>query len=62
MAMRKYEIQKLYLTIQQSIGELEIEAAKPERDKLRDISIQLLRVKRNMIGTFDEVDAGALPL
>lgn len=57
MAMRRYEIQKIYLEIQQNIGLLELETTPINRKHLNQISIELLRVKRNMIGTFDEIEA-----
>ena len=62
MALRKYQIQEIYLSIQQSIGILEAEASEPVRKQLVHISIQLLRAKREMIGTFEEIDTQALPL
>ena len=56
--MRKHEIQKVYLDIQASLGVL-IQEAKggADKQKLRRISIELITIKRNMIGTFDEIDA-----
>ena len=57
MAMRRYEIQKIYLEIQQNIGLLELETTPINRKHLNQISVELLRVKRNMIGVFDEIEA-----
>lgn len=56
-AYRKKQVQALYLTIQAAYGEL-IDMGPPEvRKKLKWQSTELCRVKREWIGTFDEIDA-----
>lgn len=62
MMLRRYQIQKVYLDIQSSLGVLIENAGVEDQRQLRAISVQLVRVKRSMIGNFDEVDTEALPL
>lgn len=63
MQLRRYQIQEVYLTMQQSLGVL-IENAPSEADqtKLRNVSTELVRIKRSMIGDFDEIATEKLPL
>lgn len=63
MQLRRYQIQEVYLSMQQSLGVL-IENASSEVDqtKLRNVSTELVRIKRSMIGDFDEIDTEKLPL
>ncbi len=60
--MRKYEVQQTYLGIQENLGKLIAEASPKDQQTLQNISLLLLRVKRNMIGAFDEVDTENIPL
>lgn len=53
--MRKLEIQKVYLQVQSSLGILIEEATDADKEKLRRISVQLVNVKRSMIGDYDEI-------
>lgn len=62
MPLTKREIQAHYLAIQQAIGCLMNEATPQDRKQLMDLSVKLLRIKRNMIGTFDELKTEALEL
>ena len=62
MLLRRYQIQKVYLDIQVSIGVLIENASPADQAQLRAVGVQLLRIKRSMIGTFDEIDTEKLPL
>lgn len=63
MHLRRCEIQKVYLDIQSSLGVLIDNASKSsDQEQLRRISVQLVNIKRNMIGVFDEVDTENLPV
>lgn len=63
MKLRRYQIQEVYLNVQQSLGVL-IENTSSDADqvRLRSVSIELVRIKRSMIGDFDEMDTEKLPL
>lgn len=58
--MRKLEIQKVYLQVQSSLGILIEEATDADKEKLRRISVQLVNVKRSMIGDYDEIKTDAV--
>jgi hypothetical protein len=55
--MEPAEVQRKYLEIQRIIGILSIAAPEVPRSKLNFLSRQLLEIKREWIGTFDEIDA-----
>jgi len=55
--MRAYEIQREYLAIQESMGKLLDAAPAHIRPKLKELSTQLLRVKRSWVGAVDEIDS-----
>lgn len=53
--MRKRELHQAYLLVQSNLGILIEEASDTDKEKLRKISVQLVNVKRNMIGEYDEI-------
>lgn len=53
--MRPPEVQKKYLEIQQTLGQLVDDAPSDIANKLRAISVSLCNVKRQWIGTVDEI-------
>jgi hypothetical protein len=55
--MEPAEVQRKYLEIQRIIGTLSAIAPEVPRSKLNFLSRQLLEIKREWIGTFDEIDA-----
>ena len=55
--MEPAEVQRKYLEIQQIIGMLSAVAPEVPRNKLTFLSMQLLEIKREWIGNFDEIDA-----
>ncbi len=61
MSLRQHQVQKLYLEIQANLGQLINEASPEEQKMLRKVSIELVQVKRHMIGFFDEIDQDNLP-
>lgn len=55
--MEPADVQRKYLEIQRSLGELSDSAPRISRNKLNSLSIQLLEIKREWIGVFDEIDS-----
>lgn len=62
MQLRRYQIQEVYLSMQQSLGVLIENASNADQARLRNVSMELVRIKRSMIGDFDEIDTEKLPL
>ena len=62
MQLRRYQIQEVYLSMQQSLGVLIENASNADQARLRNVSTELVRIKRSMIGDFDEIDTEKLPL
>lgn len=58
--LRRHVIQQLYLDVQVILGKLIEEAGKEEKKKLAAVSVQLINIKRNMIGNYDEIEGDSL--
>lgn len=58
--MEPAAVQRKYLEIQRILGELSDAAPKTQRNKLNWLSLQLLEIKREWIGRFDELDSETL--